>query len=111
MVNQLKDDRSKPAEIAGDDASMTIDEFCTSQRISRAHFYVMQREGWGPRVMYLGASVRISPEARRDWRREREVAAAAGIRRGKNSENRSPDDRRLGRARGAERVKKPGTAS
>jgi hypothetical protein len=87
-VNQSEDDhserRSLLAESAGE-PSMTITEFCTSERISRALFYVMQREGWGRRVMYLGASVRISPEAHRDWRRERE-AAATGIRRGKSSE-------------------------
>jgi hypothetical protein len=88
VVNQPENEERRAGgqllpETAGDDASMTIDEFCASQRISRAFFYVMLREGWGPRLMYLGASVRISAEARRDWRREREVSAAAGIRRGK----------------------------
>ena len=87
-MDQSEDDhserRSLLAESAGE-PSMTIAEFCTSERISRALFYVMQQEGWGPRVMYLGASVRISPEAHRDWRREREAAAATGIRRGKSS--------------------------
>jgi hypothetical protein len=61
--------------------SQTIDEFCTSERISRAQYYVMKNEGWGPAEMWVGTSVRISPEARRAWRRERERAAAAGVRR------------------------------
>jgi hypothetical protein len=85
-MSQPDDDRSERragAENAAEERSMTIEEFCQSERISRALFYIMRREGWGPRLMYVGASVRISPEARRDWRREREVAAAAGIRRGK----------------------------
>ena len=65
---------------------MTISEFCRSERISRALFYIMQKEGWGPRVMYVGAGVSISAQARRDWQRAREAAAAAGIRRGTNTE-------------------------
>ena len=39
--------------------------------------------------MYLGTSVRISAQARRDWQREREAAAAAGMRRGTNTEKES----------------------
>jgi hypothetical protein len=70
----LRDER-----VPTDEISQTVDEFCTSERISRAQFYVMQREGWGPRLMGIGRSVRISHEARRDWRRERERARAAGV--------------------------------
>jgi hypothetical protein len=28
--------------------SLTIDEFCTAQRISRAYFYILAREGKAP---------------------------------------------------------------
>ena len=63
------------------EASQTIMEFCRSERISRAQFYVMRKGGWGPRLMKVGNSVRVSPEARRDWRREREAAAARGVER------------------------------
>jgi predicted DNA-binding transcriptional regulator AlpA len=55
--------------------SLTIPEFCESERISRAHYFNMRSRGEGPREMRIGKSVRISPEARADWRREREVAA------------------------------------
>jgi hypothetical protein len=91
-------DGQASAETVGDEPSMTINEFCSSQRISRAFFYVMRKEGWGPRLMHVGGTVRISPEARRDWRREREAAAAAGIRRGKhcNEGMRGLPGRRIG---------------
>ena len=85
--------RARVAESAGGESSNTIDEFCRSERISRSFFYVMQKEGWGPQLMYLGTSVRISAQARRDWQREREAAAAAGMRRGTNTEKES---RKLG---------------
>jgi hypothetical protein len=64
-----------------DDIAQTVDEFCTSERISRGQFYIMRKEGWGPREMAIGRSIRISPEARHEWRRERERAKAAGTRR------------------------------
>ena len=72
-MNQPKDDRSERR--AYGELAETADASTSSAppSISRAHFYVMQREGWGTRPMYLGASVRISPEARRDWRREHEL--------------------------------------
>ena len=69
------------SENLANESSQTIDEFCTSERISRSQYYVMRAEGWGPAEMWIGAAVRISPEARRAWRREREAAAAAGVRR------------------------------
>jgi hypothetical protein len=67
--------------MAGGDGLLTIDQFCTAEQVSRAQYYVMQREGWGPDLMWVGTSVRISPEARAKWRREREAAAASGVRR------------------------------
>ena len=64
---------------------MTIDEFCQSERISRSLFYIMHKEGW--------IVVQISAQARRDWQREREAAAAAGIRRGTTSDKTSSQSR------------------
>ena len=76
------DDVLRVAEIpAGDDHSQTIPEFCTSERISLAMFHVMQKEGWGPETMAVGAATQISPEARLKWRREREEAKRLGVRR------------------------------
>ena len=60
-----------------DDASLTIPEFCTGEKISRAFFYELMKAGRGPRTMrHADGCVRISPEARRDWRREREAETA-----------------------------------
>src|SRR5205823_1001608 len=59
----------------------TIVEFCVSENISRSQYYAMRREGWGPDEMYVGRIVRITPEAKQRWRRERERAAKLGHRR------------------------------
>ena len=59
------------------ETSYTINEFCRAERISRSLLYRAWREGWGPRFHLVGSHKRISPEARREWRQEREVAAIA----------------------------------
>ena len=61
--------------------AFTIKEFCEAHRISQAFYYVMKNEGWGPAEMHAGHRVLISHEAAAEWRRLREAAAAAGIRR------------------------------
>jgi hypothetical protein len=61
--------------------SYTIAEWCKLHRLSLSMFYKMQVEGWGPRTMVVGACTRISAEADANWTREREAAAAAGVRR------------------------------
>jgi len=64
----------------GVDQSSTIEEFCRDEKISRAYFYKLQRQGRGPRMMNLGPGAkRISPEARRDWRRQMEADASNQI--------------------------------
>jgi hypothetical protein len=60
--------RARPAS----DSNLTIDEFCTREALSRAKYFVMRRQGRGPREMRDGKWIRISVEARADWRRERE---------------------------------------
>jgi len=62
------------------DGSDTIEDFCKSEKISRSEYYEMRRKGWGPDEMHIGRLVRISPEAKQRWRRERERAAALGVR-------------------------------
>jgi len=57
-----------------DGASLTVLEFCAAEKISRAHYYNMRNRGEGPREMRLGKCVRITPESRSEWRREREAA-------------------------------------
>ena len=59
----------------------TVREFCEEHRLSVAFYYVMKAEGWGPREMRAGSRVLISREAAADWRRVREAAAAAGVKR------------------------------
>lgn len=61
--------------------AFTVREFCDAHRISLAFFYKMKSEGWGPREMHAGSRVLISFEAAAEWRRAREAAAAAGVRR------------------------------
>jgi hypothetical protein len=53
----------------------SIPEFCDAHRISRAHYFNLQKAGEGPRVMHVGARVIISREAAADWRRQRELVA------------------------------------
>jgi hypothetical protein len=70
-------------EIAADGGPAdSIETFCLSEKISQAFFYKMRVEGWGPEVVYYGNLARILPAAKREWRKERAAAAAAGIRRG-----------------------------
>lgn len=58
-----------------DDHSYTIKEFCEAERMSRGQFYAALREGWGPRYFRNGTHMRISADARREWREAREAAA------------------------------------
>jgi hypothetical protein len=62
--------------------SFTIREWCAFRRISVAMFYKMRQEGWAPKTMSVGGRKLISTEADDAWRREREAAAEAGVRRG-----------------------------
>jgi hypothetical protein len=59
------------------DASLTIDEFCKAEKISRSMLYRAWSEGWGPRFYRVGVTRRITYRARLEWQREREAAAAA----------------------------------
>jgi hypothetical protein len=55
--------------------SLTINEFCSLERISRSTYYNMQRAGLGPDEALIGAHRRITAEARRRWHQKRESAA------------------------------------
>lgn len=61
------------------DKSLTIDGFCADEQICRGTFYNLQKRGQAPAIMKIGGSVRITLEARDEWRRkmeERSVKAA-----------------------------------
>ena len=70
-----------PARASGSfsapDASLTIDEFCQAEKISRSMLYRAWSEGWGPKFYRVGVTRRITYRARLEWQREREAAAAA----------------------------------
>jgi hypothetical protein len=55
----------------------SISQFCARNNISRSFFYVLKKRGKAPRIMNVDGRQIISPEAERDWRMERENAAAA----------------------------------
>ena len=59
------------------DASLTIDEFCQAEKISRSMLYRAWSEGWAPKFYRVGVTRRITYRARLEWQREREAAAAA----------------------------------
>ena len=54
--------------------ALTVPEFCEAHRISRALFYLMLRDGRGPRVMKCGKRTLVSSESAQAWRRQMEVA-------------------------------------
>ena len=63
--------RRKPGDLH------TIPSFCQSNAISESGYYNLKRRGLGPREIEIGGTVRITPEAERDWRAEREAATMA----------------------------------
>ena len=54
-------------------AASSVDEFCSAHRISRALFYLLQKEGTGPRLMRVRGRTLITTEAAADWRKRMEV--------------------------------------
>lgn len=71
---------SRPRAIAPfkvSDASLTIDQFCQAENISRSMLYRAWSEGWGPKFYRVGVTRRITHRARIEWQHEREAEAAA----------------------------------
>ena len=75
--------------------SLSQDQFCWLENISRAKFYQLKKRGLAPTVTNIDGLLRISPEAREEWHermaevargeaarleaeRRREIAALAG---------------------------------
>ena len=54
-----------------------IPSFCTANKISQSYYFALKRQGRGPREIKMGRATRITPEAERDWRREREAETMA----------------------------------
>ena len=55
-------------------AALSVPEFCDTHRISRALFYVLQRENAGPRLMRVRGRTLITAEAAAEWRARMEAA-------------------------------------
>ena len=64
-----------PQPIPIPDQSLTINQFCAVEKISRAQLYKEWRANRGPRFFLVGSFRRISAEARAEWRRQREAEA------------------------------------
>jgi hypothetical protein len=58
-------------------AAFTVPEFCQAHRISKALFYLLQKDGTGPRVMRARRRTLVTSEAAAEWRRRMESAAAS----------------------------------
>jgi hypothetical protein len=73
--------------------SFTINEFCAAEKICRATFYSLQRQGLGPDTILVGSRQRITAEARKRWHQERERTAVerhCGVRGDRSRERHEP---------------------
>jgi hypothetical protein len=70
---------AKPASAEVKDPSLTIDQFCRAENISRSMLYRAWAEGWGPKFYKVGVTRRITHRARLEWQHERETAATAAM--------------------------------
>jgi hypothetical protein len=52
--------------------AFSVDEFCSTHRISRALFYLLQRAGSGPRLMRVGRRTLVTVDAAAEWRKRME---------------------------------------
>jgi hypothetical protein len=62
------------------DPSLTINQFCAAENISRATLYKLWAADKGPGYHCVGAHRRISAEARREWRQRLEAEAGEAAR-------------------------------
>ena len=67
-------------EVAVEPQAFPIVEFCVRNDIGLSTFHKLKNQGRGPRMMCLGRAIRISIEAERDWRAERERPEGAEAR-------------------------------
>jgi predicted DNA-binding transcriptional regulator AlpA len=57
--------------------ALSIPEFCAAHGLSRSFYFILRKDGLGPREMRVGGRVLISREAAADWRRDREETERA----------------------------------
>lgn len=53
-------------------AAQTVPQFCDGHNISKTHFYELNKQGRGPRLMKVGRRTLVSAEAAADWRKRME---------------------------------------
>jgi hypothetical protein len=70
---------AKRASAEVNDPSLTVDQFCRAEIISRSMLYRAWAEGWGPKFYKVGVTRRITHRARLEWQHERETAATAAV--------------------------------
>ena len=70
---------AKRASPEVNDPSLTVDQFCRAENISRSMLYRAWAEGWGPKFYKVGVTRRITHRARLEWQHERETAVTAGV--------------------------------
>ena len=70
---------AKRASAEVNDPSLTVDQFCRAENISRSMLYRAWAEGWGPKFYKVGVTRRITHRARLKWQHEREIAATAAV--------------------------------
>jgi hypothetical protein len=63
-----------PEQLCQGLAALSVNEFCTAHSISRALFYLLQRDGSGPRLMRVRGRTLVTAEAAADWRRRMELS-------------------------------------
>lgn len=71
----METQRSTPEQTSSR-AALGVTEFCRSHGISRGLFYLLLRDGRGPRLMRVRGRVLISTEAAGEWRQRMERGAA-----------------------------------
>ena len=54
----------------------TIKSFCQSEKISESFYFKLRAMGLGPKEMRFLSLVRISPQAKVEWRRRMEASTA-----------------------------------
>jgi hypothetical protein len=54
-------------------AGKKIRTFCRDNEISKSFYYELKKRGLGPREMRLNTTVRITPEAEKEWQQTREA--------------------------------------
>jgi len=56
-------------------AAFTVKQFCADHDISRTRYYLLKREGRGPRTYRVGMREYVSAEAAAEWRKRMEQAS------------------------------------